>query len=91
MTLHIDLEPDIETRLEREANRRGIDKSLLAREILDSGLPSLTAKQRDAIALLQSWIDEDATDDPAEMEARKRDWDAFEEALNESAGRAVFP
>jgi hypothetical protein len=91
MSLHIDLQPETEERLEWEANRRGIDKTRLAREILESGLPPLTPKQRAVVALLQSWIDEDATNDTAEIEARAREWDAFEKALNESAGRVVFP
>jgi hypothetical protein len=89
--LSIDLDPGTDKRLENEASRRGIDKGSLARQIIESRLPPLSDKQRSAVELLQSWLDEDATDDPAERRARESEWSDFERDLNDSAGRVIFP
>jgi hypothetical protein len=46
-----------------------------------------------AVSLLKAWEAEDATDDPAELEARRDDWEATKASLNEShsSDRRLFP
>lgn len=46
-----------------------------------------------AVSLLEMWEVEDATHDPAELEARRSDWEATKASLNESHGsnRELFP
>ncbi len=46
-----------------------------------------------AVSLLEAWAAEDATDDPAELEARRADWEATRASLNDghSSDRRLFP
>ena len=51
------LPPDLERRLTVEAARHGMDLEHFAVKVLDASMP--VDRARDAIALLQSWIDAD--------------------------------
>jgi hypothetical protein len=46
-----------------------------------------------AVSLLRAWEEEDATADPAEIEARRADWEETKRAMNEahSSDRFFFP
>lgn len=57
MTLKIDLTPDLELRLVREAERRGVPAETFTLELLEKHLPP-EDKRAELICLLQSWIDE---------------------------------
>lgn len=58
---------------------------------IDGALPAEPNAR--AVSLLSAWEAEDATDDPAELEARRADWEATKASLNESHGsdRELFP
>src|SRR5437879_658168 len=93
MSLVIDLAPEVESRLEKEAARNGAKPAEYAGRLIERSLPagqevghhtSLTEKQKAAIALLQSWIDEDATDDPEEIRIAEEEWAAFKRQMNEN-------
>jgi len=58
MTLTLNLSPELEQYLLREANQHGLSVEALAVQLLtNSILPK--QKQTEAVNLLQSWIDED--------------------------------
>lgn len=58
MTLKIDLTPDLEQRLNREAERQGLPAERFTLELLEKHLPPKN-EQTELAALLRSWIDED--------------------------------
>lgn len=112
MRLTIELTPQQGALLAAAARRRGIDDSILARQIVADHLPDLEAhippadgseaaaavpdaENLAAIALLESWMEQDATDDPEEI--RKVDEEYAELKRNLNANRAatgerlVFP
>jgi Spy/CpxP family protein refolding chaperone len=55
---NLELSPDLESRLMDEASRQGVSVDSYAQSLLEQHLPNRT-KQEQAIALLQSWIDDD--------------------------------
>jgi len=57
MTLKIDLTPDLEQRLAREAERRGLPAETLTIELLDEHLPTKD-RRSELVSLLQSWVEE---------------------------------
>lgn len=65
MTLKVDLTPDLEERLRREAERNGVAESECIVRILEAHLPS-AGRRAQAVALLQSWIDGKDADDQRE-------------------------
>ncbi|HYU34095.1 MAG TPA: hypothetical protein VEW48_18220 [Thermoanaerobaculia bacterium] len=58
MTLKIELNPELEQRLGREADRRGVPVETLTIELLDQHLP-VEDRKAELVSLLQSWIDGD--------------------------------
>ena len=94
MPLIIDLAPEVEKRLQQEATRHGVDTSEYARRLIEDGLPvSLNDKQKSAITLLESWIEEDNTDNPEEIKAAKKELKTFKQAMNENrfGERPLYP
>jgi hypothetical protein len=65
MNFNLDLNPDLEARLTAEADRQGYSADDYAQHLLDQHLPA-PSKQQQAIALLQSWIDEGDGNEQAE-------------------------
>lgn len=57
MTLKIDLTPDLEQRLAREADRRGVLAETLTLDLLNEHLPA-NDRQAELISLLQAWVEE---------------------------------
>jgi hypothetical protein len=94
MSLQIELEPEVQERLQQEAARRGLEAADYARRLIQEGLPApLDNRRKAVIELLDSWLKEDATDDPAQIQAAEKELEAFKRAMNENrAGeRPVFP
>lgn len=95
MTLVIELTPEEEARLAAAAAQRGVEPAELARTIMAEHLPSVDneteaerRKNAASIALLQSWLDEDATDDPEEIAAAERELSEFKQAVDAERERA---
>jgi hypothetical protein len=99
MTLEIDLSPETEQLLRAEAARLGLDEVECARRLIVRSLPKAVPNPNQAtLDLLAQWDKEDQTDDPAEIERRKQEWEELKVALNrnrlESGGpnaRMLFP
>lgn len=105
MRLTIELTPQQDATLSAAARRKGIDRSDLARAIVADHLaeleaPGNTAPVPDAenlaaIALLRSWLEEDATDDPEEIRKAEQELEEFRHNMNANraaAGeRLVYP
>jgi predicted DNA-binding protein len=93
MGLMIDLSPEVQTRLQQEATRRGINKEEYARQLIETHLPD--AEGTALSNLMQSWIEEDATDDPEELERREAEWQELKDNLNAhraaTGQRLLFP
>src|SRR5206468_3027720 len=70
----IQLSPDIENRLKTEAQRRGLNLSECASQLLDQALPK---PDHATLDLLAKWDEEDATDDPEEIARRQREAEEF--------------
>jgi predicted DNA-binding protein len=58
MTMTLNLPQDLEERLQRESERRGVPVATLTLELLDHHLPARDSRQN-VIDLLQSWLDEE--------------------------------
>lgn len=91
MTLSIDLPPAILSRVEARAHERGMALGEYLTRLIEEALPAEPNVR--AVSLLKAWEAEDATGDPAELEARRADWEATKSALNEGHGsdRRLFP
>ena len=73
------------------ARQEGVPPADLASRLVVDHLPALTASGVDAdptVALLQSWLAEDATDDPVEIERAQAELDQFKLAINAERERA---
>jgi hypothetical protein len=83
MSLMIELDPEVEERLQQEATRHGMPVADYARHLIEEGLPvPLDKKQKATLALLQSWVDQDATDDLEEIREAEAELEAFKRAMN---------
>ena len=95
MTLAINLTPAEELRLHAAAQQEGIAPAELARKLVIEHLPPVHDENAASIALLQSWLEEDATDDPDEVQQAQVELEAFKQAINaerERAGaRRIYP
>ena len=60
------LAPELESRVKIESARRGISPIECAEQVLEAGISEAERERREkAIALLQSWIDEEENSDEA--------------------------
>jgi hypothetical protein len=95
MTLTITLTAEEEARLRVAAQREGIDPAELVHQLVRAHLPPTPDENAASIALLQSWLAEDAMDHPEEIEQAQAELDAFKQAINaerERAGaRRIYP
>ena len=95
MTLIIDLSPAEEVRLRAAAQQEGIAPAELVRKLVREHLPPAHDENAASIALLQSWLEEDAKDDPDEVRQAQAELEAFKRAINaerERAGaRQIYP
>jgi hypothetical protein len=65
MMLNVDLTPELEERLRREAERNGVPEAECIVRILDAHLPCVSRRAQ-AVAMLQSWLDGKDADDQRE-------------------------
>ncbi len=99
MTLHIDFSPQASERLAAAARSRGVEPKALLEDLVVEHLPPSAAiidGEKDAtIALLQSWLDEDATNDPDEIRAAEEELAELKRNMNaprkEAGERLLFP
>jgi hypothetical protein len=98
----IQLPPEVEARLSEEAHRRGVAPTDFAAKLIEQGLPRSAAPgagpNQAAIELLKRWEQENATDDPAELARRQKEYEEFKEAMNRNrlemegpSARKVYP
>jgi hypothetical protein len=69
MTLQLTLPPVLEERLRQEAERRGQATESVALRLLDEYLPPLDDRRSAALAMLNRWMEEDASLSPEEAAA----------------------
>ena len=102
MTLTINLTPAEEARLAAAARQEGLDPSELVRRLVTERLPpasnvqpEIDAENAAAIALLQSWLEKEATDDPEEIREAEKELEALKKNLNANRAateeRLLFP
>ncbi|MEX0717496.1 MAG: hypothetical protein WD066_12965 [Planctomycetaceae bacterium] len=86
MTLMIELPDDLQERLRREAERRGLPIETCTLQLLERSLPSKDRREA-VVELLQSWIDEEDSREQQET------GDSLMEALDADrpSSRTLFP
>lgn len=91
MTLTLEIEPELNGHLRELAQAEGLSVEQYVRRLLAQAVHARS--DREALALLREWESEDATDDPEEIGRRRRDWDAFRQAMNRShpSNRTLYP
>ena len=90
MTVTLELRPEELTALHRRAEAKGVDIETVLHELIAQIVPApeaqekreLTEKQKELAALLQSWRDEDQTEDPEELAERDRELEEFKANMN---------
>ena len=90
MTLSIDFTPAQEARLAAVARHQGLAPQDVVRKLVIEHLPELSqpaepgidAENAAAIAMLQSWLEEDATDDPEEIRKATEEFEKFKRNMN---------
>lgn len=97
MTVTIDFAPDDEQKLVRRAAASGQDVVTYICRLVkrDIESPPSPASNQATLDLLARWDREDETDDPAEIERRRREWEELKLNLNrsreETGSRTLFP
>lgn len=91
MTVTLELEPELDSHLRSRAEAEGISIEQYLRRLIRDVVEPRCGEE--AVALLDRWAIEDATEDAEEIERRRRDWEAFRDALNRShsSRRILFP
>ncbi len=91
MTVELKLRPELDVQLRGLAEANGLTIEEYLATLIEDSLPK--GRPDTALALLEAWKEEDATDDPEELERREIEWTAFKDALNEghSSDRILFP
>jgi hypothetical protein len=92
MVINIDIDPNTQERLRKEAERSGVDVAEYARKLIESALPP----ERPATSLGElfgRWEAEDATADPAVLADRQREWEEFKRGLDaaRTSNRKLVP
>ena len=109
MTLTIDLSSQEEAWLNAQALQQGVRPAEIIKKMVDERMPDVSRiseelekpsveiddRSKAAIALLQSWMEEDATDDPEEIRRAEQDLEELKHNLNANRAvtgeRLVFP
>jgi hypothetical protein len=86
MTLNLSLPPDLEERLQHEAERQGLPAATLTLQLLDQHLPAKDLRG-ELVELLQSWIEE------GDAQEQKETGEYLTRALDEDrlSDRRLFP
>ncbi len=87
MTVTLELQPEEFAVLSQRAQTDGVNiesvlHSLVAQIAAPPAKPELTDKQKGLAALLQTWREEDQTDDPEELAARDQELAEFKANIN---------
>ena len=87
MSLVIELPPEVEERVRRESERKGVDAADLVVEIVETALPDQRTRNRRASELLRQWSEE------GDEEEQRETLEALKEGLNSShsSNRTIFP
>lgn len=98
MTVTLDLPPETEAAVMREAEARGLPVPDYLLSLIEARPPTpdvseQLAKNQAAIAFLRQIRQEDETDDSEEIARRERDWEEFARLLDEDrlSYRKLFP
>ncbi|HEY8746673.1 MAG TPA: hypothetical protein VIM11_01780 [Tepidisphaeraceae bacterium] len=93
--MNVPLSTEVLEQLRQEASRRGIAPEDYARQLIEERLsdPTIERGNRATLALLDQWDLDDETNDPAELERRRQDFEEFKEVINasHSSDRKIFP
>ncbi len=95
MTVTLDLKPEIEAEVTRQANAQGVALSEQIDRLVAEALrrqpplaPLSAEAQREknqrAQAVLRQWRAEDKTDNPEEIVCRQTEWEAFKAGMNQN-------
>ena len=86
MTLSLELTPELEERLQREASRHGLSVDQYTLQILETHLLPANTRQQ-VVDLLQSWIDQ------GDVEEQKKTGEYLIQVLDEDrlSNRKLFP
>lgn len=105
MTITLELQPEEIAKLTEQAQAQGVDVATMMRRLIGQAAsaksvmseaqtiadPANTA----SIALLESWLAEDATDDPAEIDKVEAEMEEFKQGINaaraEAGARLIYP
>ncbi len=101
MTVTLNLKPEVEAEIAQQAAAKGTGISHYLEQMIENSVTPRqvvpeqeSAKNYTAREVLRAWRAQNATTDPAELEQRRRDWEEFKGALNEShtsSDRVLFP
>jgi hypothetical protein len=91
MTITIDLKPELTARLAEQAKASGLALADYLAKLVEQAAGA--TRNQAAAELLKSWESEDLTEEPAELEARRAEWEETKAAMNEShpSSRILFP
>lgn len=99
MTLTFDLTPTEEAQITAVAQSTGLTPAEAARKLLTQNLLPIenegTLRNASSIALLRSWLTEEATDDPDEIRQAQEELDEFKRNINANRAatgeRLIYP
>ncbi len=102
MIVTLDLEPQMEAQIAKNAAAHGVAVPDYLKTVIEGtvtpqppGVHSQAqlAKNQEAIALLDQWDQEDATDDPEEIARHQAEWEEFKKGMNEAhtSNRIIYP
>lgn len=80
MPASVELGPEQEEQLHKEAETMGISVEDRVRHLLNERLAPASAAAK-TLDLLRAWDIEDATDDPEELARRRDEWDLLRKSL----------
>lgn len=92
VTVKLVLDAEVEARIAAQAAARGLPVESYLQSLIEHaarhGAPGAAT-----LALLDAWESEDETDDPAELERRRAEFDEFRAGMNSNRPdqRVIFP
>ncbi len=91
MTFKLNLRPELDAQLRESAKASGLTVEQYLSRLIAESVP--VRRSEAALALLDAWEREDATDDREELERRCSEWTSLVAAMNEghSSRRILFP
>ena len=91
MTFKLNLRPELDAQLREAAKASGLTVEEYVARLIEESVP--VRRSEAALALLDAWEQDDATDDPEVLERRSCEWASLKSAMNEghSSRRILFP